>query len=620
MDLTFGNPAGFWALLGVPAIVAIHFLQRRSRVLMVTTLFLLEQMRRESETGHRFERLRSSIPLWLQLLMVLLMTWLLVHPRWLRTGSVQRLAVVLDASASMQAFREQALKELAQQLDGLAGAAASTEYTLLTSEPEAVALYHGTSLPDAMAAASSWQPVLGAHDVAPALRTARSLVGEGVIIFVTDQAATSALPSDAKRLAVGEPRENCGFSGVSIDEADGQFVFKVLVQNHSRTRQQRRWWIDAGGRRTEPATIELNPNETRTLQATFPANADKCTLELAADTLTIDDRLPLIRPRPKLLFISLPAGGEAARTLEEVFRAFPRTEPAASRGSADLVAVIYNPLAPALPDGHACVFAADPQPGANYAAGAILAEQDPLLDGLNFQGLLVRETLGIPRLKDDRVLLWQGERPLVIRRITAAGHEQLLFNFDLESTNARRLPAFAVLLHRFLENLRRIKIAPEAANFEANQLLRLSYREASDASPLELVALPLIAGNAQSPSNGAPPRDGANSQSSPTIIPPAQGALLRAPKTPAFFTVRQGDVMLLDAAAHFADARESDLTAASAQNEVRGLETALVERNSEADSHWRLWTLLVLAALLASWWFARGRRRDLASDAAPSPS
>jgi hypothetical protein len=94
---------------------------------------------------------------------------------------------------------------------------------------------------------------------------------------------------------------------------------------------------------------------------------------------------------------------------------------------------------------------------------------------------------------------------------------------------------------------------------------------------------------------------------------------MRAPRAPGFFTVRQGDVPLLAAAAHFADARESDLTAASAKNDVRGLEAVLVERNSEADSQWRLWTILVLAALLASWWFARKPRPEPLPAAAPLP-
>jgi hypothetical protein len=33
----FSNPAGFWALLGVPAIVAVHFLQQRSRTFVTAS-------------------------------------------------------------------------------------------------------------------------------------------------------------------------------------------------------------------------------------------------------------------------------------------------------------------------------------------------------------------------------------------------------------------------------------------------------------------------------------------------------------------------------------------------------------------------------------------------------
>ncbi|MEQ1749984.1 MAG: BatA domain-containing protein, partial [Prosthecobacter sp.] len=106
--MSFTSPTALWCLLGIPAVLAIHFLQRRSRREVITTLFLLQQMRRESETGNRFERLRPSIPLWLQLLMVLLFTWLLAGPRWMKNEAVQRIAIVMDSSASMQAFLPQA--------------------------------------------------------------------------------------------------------------------------------------------------------------------------------------------------------------------------------------------------------------------------------------------------------------------------------------------------------------------------------------------------------------------------------------------------------------------------------------------------------------------------------
>ena len=77
MGLTLGNPLGLLALLGLPAVLAVHFLQRRARREVVSTLFLLTPLHRESESGRRWERLRTSWPLWLQLLAVLVLAWLM---------------------------------------------------------------------------------------------------------------------------------------------------------------------------------------------------------------------------------------------------------------------------------------------------------------------------------------------------------------------------------------------------------------------------------------------------------------------------------------------------------------------------------------------------------------
>ena len=133
--MTLAHPAALWCLLGLPVVLAIHFLQRRSRREVVTTLFLLQQMRRESETGNRFERLRSSIPLWLQLLMVLVLTWLLVGPRWMKKDAVQRIALVMDSSASMSAFRTETEAAVGAALGTLVSPLARVELTLLSSDP-----------------------------------------------------------------------------------------------------------------------------------------------------------------------------------------------------------------------------------------------------------------------------------------------------------------------------------------------------------------------------------------------------------------------------------------------------------------------------------------------------
>ena len=55
LKLLLANPAGLWALLAIPAVLLIHFLQERSRRVRVSTLFLLERVKPESVGGARFD-------------------------------------------------------------------------------------------------------------------------------------------------------------------------------------------------------------------------------------------------------------------------------------------------------------------------------------------------------------------------------------------------------------------------------------------------------------------------------------------------------------------------------------------------------------------------------------
>ena len=230
MNLSFSNPAGLWALLGIPAVIAIHFLQRRSQRVVSTTLFLLQLMRRESETGNRIDRLRVSIPFWMQLLMVLILAWLLAGPRWLKKDAVQRIAIVLDSSASMSAFKKPAAECVTSALNALLSPLSRVELSLLASDPEAPPLYHGASAAELRAALTRWQPLLGVHDFSAAFRSARSLVGEkGVVLLITDHVTAEKPGSDAKVVSVGSPKANVGWAGVTL--LIGVRLFWIALHN-----------------------------------------------------------------------------------------------------------------------------------------------------------------------------------------------------------------------------------------------------------------------------------------------------------------------------------------------------------------------------------------------------
>lgn len=599
MGLSFGNPLGFLALLGLPAVLAIHFLQRRSKQAVVSTLFLLQQLQRESEGGSRFERLRPSIPLWLQLLAVLILTWLLAEPRWMERNSVQQVVAVLDGSASMSVSRERLEKELPVVLRRLARATAHTEFYLLDSRRDSGHLYHGDDVKGLMEAAAKWQPGGGTHDPGPALRLARSLAGrEGTVLYVTDH-EVKELPLGARLMAVGAPEANAGLAGVTVEEKDGRTVWRAVLRNFGAAAHSREWWVESGGAASARQTVTLPAGGMQSLQGAFADGQSEVTLRLAADKFTADDSAVIVRPKPRHLVVVLPENELKLPSDQQlyaaIFNAMPGVTLTADTAAADIMVAQYNVLDPVLPDKPAVVFVRDSRPDAAVLKGTLIQERHPLADHLDWNPFMAEATIPIPAREGDDVLLWVGERPMVFLRGPESGR-MLCFNFDLRKSNARRLPAFVIGIHRFLEELRGRTVREEWRNVECNQRLRCPVDTGGKAVPVTLTWKSA---------------DGDGS----VTVPPAQAALLTAPEVPALIELRQGERVLLKAGSHFADVREADFTAAASRQDLEGVEAALVTKHSRADGAWRLWLGVLVAVLAASWYFiARPeRRRQLAA-------
>lgn len=618
MNLVLSNPAGFWALLGIPTVILIHFLQRQARVVPISTLFLLAQTQRESVSGRRFDRLTNSVPLWLQLLMVLLLTWLLVEPRYVKPASTQQVAVVVDSSASMTVFKEQLSKKLREKLPPLQGEAARLQIYIFESAPDRPTIYAGEDLEEALLAIDEWTPSAGATDPSTALRLARSRVSrEGVLVFVSDTPAEE-LPFNAQNLAVGAPTPNVGFTGVSFKKQPEGTRWTALIRNYSDSPQSRSWHVEfEDGSKSQPSSIDLAENAMSTVSATFPGDSKRLRVVLTEDKFPLDDELPLVVPAPKLLSIFSETSAKFESFTDKLRDSFEAIAPTNDSASADLSLVSYDPLLPTLPESSSIVFVDETTQSKKYLRGGIVAEKNVLMEGLNWQSLLVRESIQIQLRETDVVLLWQGDRPLIALRsfrreiggtdgTRTREIRQLIFNFDPTLSNAFKLPATVVLLHRFTEQLRSRKVAEESRNTEAGQPLQLSVHQHADAPPL---ALSLTK---------------AEETDAPDPIPPAEATSLRAPDEPGFYTISQGDDVLLRSACHFADTREADLRSCDAQDTIVATSGEAIERNTSEDHFWRLWVLLTLVALLLAWQFTKDRPREEKGDeeasALPRPS
>jgi hypothetical protein len=586
----FSNPLGLLALLGIPAVLAIHFLQRKSIELPVSTLFLLDRTQRESKSGRRFDRLLQSMPLWMQLLSVLLLTWLLAEPRYQKPRSVQRVAVVLDASASMSVFKDATLSALREKLPSLQGAASSLEFTVFESTPGRPRLFAGDSVEKLIASLADWHPRGGALDPTQAIRLARSLVSqEGIVVYVTDTPLDPP-PFDARQFSVGQPVENVGFTGVSFTQEGDTLVWRALVRNYGNTSVERSWSLKSPTGRSEPRVLRLQPGGMASLQAAFPGGTNRARVSLEGDAFRLDDVLPLVRPQSKPLNLFVATSDSFADLAKRLLRSLNAVTQVPAAAMADLALVAYAPSDPAPPAGNAAVFLHDATQGGAYLKGDIIAEQHPLLEGLNWQSLLVRETVSLERFSSDRVLLWQGERALIFLRETPASNEraatrQLCFNFDLRLSNAATQPAFIVLMHRFAESVRAEKVAASAELLETLQPIAVAARRGSEGAPapeLQLTAL-----------------DPDGKPLPPITLRPGETPV--APADPGFLTISQGGAPLLEGAVHLGDTREADFSQCQRIDSLQAAAKGTIERHTREDPLWRVWLLALAGILLVSW-------------------
>lgn len=571
--MSFANLAGAWALLGLLAVLAIHLLRRRPRPLTISTLFLLEAAATSSAGGRRVERLRHSLSLWLQLAAAALLAWLLMAPRLLREESAQKVAVVLDGTASMSAFRARALEALARRAERLQRRAARTEWILAESGQRRPPLYSGGDAAALLrAAALGWDPRWPAHDVHPALESAREAVGPaGLVLLVTDHAVT--VPAGVDRLAVGEPRDTVGFAGARVEEGG---TWKVVVKNHGRAPATRRYTAAVGGQPARPAgTLTLAPGAVHTIAGPFPPGGATLTLELEPDAFALDDRLPLVAPQPKTLHVQV---APEAAALPFVPRFLATLDAVARDGPPDLCIVVASAGARPSPPCPAIVFRAAPA-AARFLPPAAAAGTHPLLEGLDWSGLLAPEAPALPAVPDDEVLVWAGPRPLIVLGRGPSG-PVLLADFALAGSSAERVPAFPLLLHRFAERVRAGVVGREQANVETGAELPVALRAGGEPARLE---------------SGSDPAQ--------------TGPLLRAPLAPGFFTVRQGAFELVSGAAHFADTAEADLTEAASDDEgaAEPGRAEATERNSR-EHPLVPWATLLAGLLMALDW--AGPRRS----------
>jgi hypothetical protein len=563
--VSFANPTGALAFAALAVVLAIHLLQRRPRVEVVSTLFLLRPAAARSLGGRRLDRLRRSTSLWLQLAAATLLAWLLMGPRQVAEESVQRVVVVLDSTASMSVFRNRAEEAVARRAASLARRARTTEWVVLESAMRRPALYAGRDRQALGRSLADWDPRHPGHDFGGALDGARALAGpQGVVLFVTDRELE--VPEGVERLAVGRPVDNVGFVA---GRAEGR-TWRAIVKNSGLTAARRRWGLrEEAGVRTL-GELGLGPGEMRELSAPFPQGREAVQLWIEGDAFSLDDQLPIVTTRRKTLRVAVAPAVAGVPLVARFLATLEAVERVAERAGSDLAIVAQGPERDPVRRGPAIVLLRQP-PGPRILPPAAVGGAHALVADLDWTSLVAREAPGFAPRPGDEALLWAGRRALVILDAAPEG-DQLLLNFPLEGSSAARVAAVPLLLHRFAETVRARVVGWERANLETGQELSLGLEGSGAALAIE---------HAQG-------REG------PVAVP-------RAPLQPGLFRVLKGGHEVLSAAAQFADAAEGDLSAAATLDEGRPRDERVAALRSRDHPLAALGLLAVMGLLVADW-------------------
>ena len=350
--MSFLAPLALAGLAFVPVVVAMYLLKLRRDEAVVPSTLLWRQLVADVEANAPWQKLRRSLLLLLQLLLVAILAILAARPFVERpAGLAGDLVLVLDTSASMQATditpsRLDAAKAAA--VDALKDLPAGGKVSVIAAGRTARVVTNGTAdVGRVKQAIAGITPTSDVGDLGDALRLASALAarsGDAEILVATD--AALATPPDAtgleapvRVLQVGREANNQAIVALAVRTQPNNLSHSAFVSiaNLGLERVERRIEVYADGALREARSVTLDP-QVRTDVAIDdiddpdqPAAVVEVRLTTAdeaatgaPDPLALDDRAWAIIPPAQLRTILLVSDGDPY--LETALSYLPDTE------------------------------------------------------------------------------------------------------------------------------------------------------------------------------------------------------------------------------------------------------------------------------------------------------
>jgi hypothetical protein len=324
--MPFAAPLALLGLAFLPLIVAFWMLKLRRTERTVSSTLLWQRFGEDLQANAPWQRLRRSLLLLLQLLLVVLLAFLAAQPFVERPASLARdLVLVIDASASMAATdvapsRLDAARQLA--LDALRDLPAGGRVSVVAAGATPRVVANATAdMGRVRAALAGIRATPATADMGEALALASALAaraGDAQVLVATDAAFTP--PADLEVAApvtvlqVGRERKNQAIVAFAVRSAPTAVTRSVFISiaNLDLEPANERVELWGDGRLLEARDLFLDPVSRADVGIDdVPLDVRVLEARLAGDDqLALDDRAWAVVPPDRLLRILLVSDGD----------------------------------------------------------------------------------------------------------------------------------------------------------------------------------------------------------------------------------------------------------------------------------------------------------------------
>ena len=272
------SPAGTWALAGLLAVLALYILRKDYREQSVSSTFLWRKTLEDQTASRPFQKLKSNLLMFLQLLAVLLLALSLMRPMLSGKQAGGETVMIFDVSMSMQAEKAgqsrlgRAVSEARRMVDGMGGA---DRLTILTAGIKVTHLLsRSADRQEALNALNAIRAENGKADVAGALSLARAMGREidNLNIIVFSDTFTPKGEEGVRYVAVGEGVDNCAILSLTASKREDGTAALARIENFGGAKSVTvRCFAD--GQLCDARTASLAAGETQSVHLNVPENA-----------------------------------------------------------------------------------------------------------------------------------------------------------------------------------------------------------------------------------------------------------------------------------------------------------------------------------------------------------